>query len=175
MVRFTADGQVPADNPWAARPGTAPENFSLGHRNIQGAALHPLTGELWASEHGPQGGDEVNIVRPGRNYGIGTRIGEEGPKAGFEQPLRHWVPSVAPSGLAFLTSDRYPGWKGSLFMGALRGQMLIRLTLDGDRITGEERLLQDLGRRIRDVRQGPDGWLYVLTDGADAQLLRLQP
>lgn len=186
VVRITADGKVPADNPWAARTGTAPENFSHGHRNIQGAALHPVTGELWASEHGPQGGDEVNIVRPGRNYGwplvtygrnygVGTRIGEEGPKAGFESPLRHWVPSVAPSGLAFLTSERYPGWKGSLFMGALRGQMLVRLTLDGDRITGEERLLQDLGRRIRDVRQGPDGWLYVLTDGADAQLLRLQP
>jgi glucose/arabinose dehydrogenase len=114
-------------------------------------------------------------VTYGRNYGIGTRIGEEGPRAGFESPMRHWVPSVAPSGLAFLTSDRYPGWKGSLFMGALRGQMLIRLTMDGDRITGEERLLQDLGQRIRDVRQGPDGWLYVLTDGADAQLLRLQP
>ena len=111
----------------------------------------------------------------GRNYGSGTRIGEEGPQAGFEQPLRHWVPtSVAPSGLAFLTSERYPGWKGNLFMGTLRGQALIRLTLDGERITGEERLLEELGARIRDVRQGPDGWLYVLTDGANGQVLRLQ-
>ena len=187
VVRITVDGQVPADNPWVGRSGAAPEVFSLGHRNIQGAALHPATGELWAAEHGPQGGDEVNrvqagrnygwpLVTYGRNYGLGTRIGEEGPKPGFEQPLRHWVPtSVAPSGLAFVTSERYPGWKGSLLMGTLRGQALIRLTLDGDRVVGEERLLEDLGRRWRDVRQGPDGWIYVLTDGKPAQLLRLQP
>ena len=185
VIRIHPDGKVPADNPFAARSGAAPEIWSLGHRNIQGAALHPTTGELWTSEHGPQGGDEVNRVRAGlnygwplvtygRNYGTGTRIGEEGPKDGFEQPLRHWVPtSVAPSGLAFLTSDRYPGWKGNLFMGTLRGQALIRLTLDGNRITGEERLLEDLAVRIRDVRQGPDGWLYLLTDGTNAQVLRL--
>ncbi len=186
VVRIEPDGSVPADNPFVARAGAAPEIWSLGHRNIQGAALHPDTGELWASEHGPQGGDEINLVKRGRNhgwplltygrnYGSGTRIGEEGPQAGFEQPLRHWVPtSVAPSGLAFLTSERYPGWKGNLFMGTLRGQALIRLTLDGERITGEERLLEELGARIRDVRQGPDGWLYVLTDGANGQVLRLQ-
>lgn len=187
VVRIDADGQAPADNPFMGRAGALPEIWSLGHRNIQGAAVHPGTGELWASEHGPQGGDEVNRVQAGRNhgwplltygrnYGTGTRIGEEGPKAGFEQPLRHWVPiSVAPSGLAFVTSDRYPGWKGSLLMGTLRGQSLIRLTLDGNTITGEERLLENLSRRIRDVRQGPDGWIYVLTDGADAQLLRIKP
>jgi aldose sugar dehydrogenase len=190
VIRIDADGQAPADNPYAGKADAAPEVFSLGHRNIQGAALHPATGELWAVEHGPQGGDEVNRVRAGlnygwplltygRNYGIGTRIGEEGPKAGFEQPLRHWVPtSVAPAGLVFLTSDRYaslPGWKGSLFMGTLRGQALIRLTLDGNRVTGEERLLENLGARIRDVRQGPDGWLYVLTDGGSGQLLRVVP
>jgi glucose/arabinose dehydrogenase len=187
VIRIDADGKAPADNPLAGKADAAPEVFSLGHRNIQGAALHPATGELWAVEHGPQGGDEVNRVRAGlnygwplvtygRNYGIGTRIGEEGPKAGFEQPLRHWVPtSVAPAGLAFLTSDRYPGWKGSLFMGTLRGQALIRLTLDGNRITGEERLLENLGARFRDVRQGPDGWLYVLTDGSNGQLLRVVP
>ena len=186
VVRITTDGTVPADNPFVGRSGAAHEVYSLGHRNIQGAALHPVTGELWAAEHGPQGGDEVNRVRPGlnygwplvtygRNYGTGTQIGEDGPKAGFEQPLRHWVPtSVAPSGLAFLTSDRYPAWKGNLFMGTLRGQALIRLTLDGNRVTGEERLLEDLNARIRDVRQGPDGWLYVLTDGADGRLLRLE-
>jgi aldose sugar dehydrogenase len=190
VIRIDADGKPPADNPFVGKAGSAPEVFSLGHRNIQGAALHPTTGELWATEHGPQGGDEVNRVRAGlnygwpvvtygRNYGIGTRIGEEGPKAGFEQPLRHWVPtSVAPAGLAFLTSDRYaskPGWKGSLFMGTLRGQALIRLTLDGNRVAGEERLLESLGARIRDVRQGPDGWLYVLTDGSSGQLLRVMP
>ena len=187
VVRITVDGQAPADNPLVGRAGAAPEVFSLGHRNIQGAALHPDTGELWAAEHGPQGGDEVNrvqagrnygwpLVTYGRNYGTGTRIGEEGPKPGFEQPLRHWVPtSVAPSGLAFVTSERYPGWKGNLLMGTLRGQALIRLTLEGDRVVGEERLLEDLARRVRDVRQGPDGWIYVLTDGKPAQLLRLQP
>jgi glucose/arabinose dehydrogenase len=186
VVRIEPDGGVPADNPLAGRAGAAPEVFSLGHRNIQGAALHPGTGELWAVEHGPQGGDEVNRVEPGRNYGwpvvtygrnygIGTRIGEEGPKPGFEQPLRHWVPtSIAPSGLAFLTSNRYPGWQGSLFTGALRGQALVRLTLDGNRVTAEERLLQGLGERIRDVRQGPDGWLYLLTDGDKGKLLRLE-
>ena len=186
VVRIDADGKAPPDNPFFGRAGAAPEVFSLGHRNIQGAALHPGTGELWASEHGPQGGDEINRVRPGlnygwplvtygRNYGLGTRIGEAGPKAGFEQPLRHWVPtSVAPSGLAFLSSERYPGWKGSLFMGTLRGESLVRLSIDGDGVTGEERLLADLGKRIRDVRQGPDGWLYVLTDGNNGQVLRLE-
>jgi aldose sugar dehydrogenase len=187
VVRIDADGHAPADNPFVGRAGALPEIWSLGHRNIQGAAVHPATRELWASEHGPQGGDEINRVQPGRNYGwplltygrnygMGTRIGEEGPRPGFEQPLRHWVPtSVAPSGLAFVTSDRYPGWKGSLLMGTLRGQALVRLTLDGHTVTGEERLLENLARRIRDVRQGPDGWIYVLTDGADAQLLRIKP
>ena len=187
VVRITVEGQAPADNPWVGREGAAPEVFSLGHRNIQGVALHPGSGELWASEHGPQGGDEINrvqagrnygwpLVTLGRNYGTGTRIGEEGPKPGFEQPLRHWVPtSVAPSGLAFVTSERYPGWKGSLLLGTLRGQALIRLTLEGDRVVDEQRLLEDLKLRIRDVRQGPDGWIYVLTDGPAARLLRLQP
>jgi glucose/arabinose dehydrogenase len=149
-------------------------------------AMHPQTGELWANEHGPQGGDELNVVGAGknygwplvtygRNYGTGTRIGEEGPKAGIEMPLKHWVPtSVAPSGLAFVTGDRYPGWQGSVVMGALRSQSLIRLTLDGRRVTGEERYLETLGQRIRDVRQGPDGWLYLLTDGNDGSILRLE-
>ncbi len=186
VIRINAEGQPLADNPFAGRSGTAPEVFSLGHRNIQGAALHPQTGELWAVEHGPQGGDEINrvqagrnygwpIVTYGRNYGLGTTIGEPGPKAGFEQPLRHWVPtSVAPSGLVFLTSDRYPGWQGSVFMGTLRGQALVRLTLDGASVKAEERLLADLGLRIRDVRQGPDGWLYIVSDGDNGQVLRLE-
>ena len=186
IVRIEADGRVPADNPFAGRPEARPEIWSLGHRNVQGAALHPDSGELWASEHGPQGGDEINVVLSGRNYGwprltfgrnygTGTRIGEEGPKPGYEQPLKIWVPtSIAPSGMAFLTSDRYPGWKGSLFIGALRGEALIRLTLDGHRVVAEQRLLRNLSERIRDVRQGPDGWLYVLTDNADGRVLRLQ-
>ncbi len=186
--RFGAkdEAQNPANHIGKVVAGAAPEVWSLGHRNIQGAALHPATGQLWATEHGPQGGDELNIVQAGRNhgwplvtlgrnYGTGTRIGEEGPKPGFEEPIRTWRPtSVAPSGLAFLTSDRYPGWQGNLFMGTLRGQALLRLTLDGDRVTGEERLLVDLGERFRDVRQGPDGWLYVLTDSRNGRILRLE-
>lgn len=186
VVRLDPEGGVLADNPFAGQAGAAPELYSLGHRNIQGAALHPVTGELWASEHGPQGGDEINRVLPGRNYGwplvtlgrnygIGTAIGEPGPKPGYEQALHGWAPtSVAPSGLAFLTSDRYPGWQGSLFSGTLRGRVLIRLSLDGNRVVGEQRLLQDLEHRIRDVRQGPDGWLYLLTDGSGGRILRLE-
>jgi len=153
---------------------------------VQGAALHPVTGELWINEHGPQGGDEINRVLPGRNYGwplltfgrnygSGTRIGEEGPKPGFEQPLKIWVPvSVAPSGMAFVTGERYVGWQGSLLIGTLRGESLRRLALDGSRVVAEEVLLSRLSARIRDVRQGPDGWLYVLTDSADGQLIRLE-
>ncbi|HSW25891.1 MAG TPA: PQQ-dependent sugar dehydrogenase [Burkholderiaceae bacterium] len=185
VIRIEPDGQVPADNPFVSRSGALPEIWSLGHRNVQGAALHPATGELWTHEHGPQGGDEVNVTEAGRNYGwplltygrnygIGTRIGEEGPKPGYEQPLKVWVPSIAPSGMAFVTSERYPGWKGSLFVGALRGEILVRLTLDGRKVTGEERLLADLKERIRDVRQGPDGWLYVVTDSANGRILRLE-
>lgn len=190
IVRITPDGEPAPDNPFtgpAAKAEAKPEVWSYGHRNVQGAALHPTTGELWATEHGPQGGDELNrvekgrnhgwpVITYGRNYGLGTRIGEGEAREDVVAPLRHWVPvSIAPSGLAFLTSDRYPGWQGDLFMGALRGQALLRLQLDGDRVVGEERLLTRLGERIRDVRQGPDGWLYVLTDNADGRILRLQP
>jgi glucose/arabinose dehydrogenase len=186
IVRIEPDGKVPPDNPFVGRAGALPEIWSLGHRNVQGAALHPVTGELWESEHGPQGGDEINVIERGKNYGwplvtfgrnyvIGTRIGEEGPKPGYEQPLKTWVPtSIAPSGMAFLTSDRYPGWQGSLFIGALRAQALVRLTIDGRRVTGEERLLEDLNERIRDVRQGPDGWLYVVTDSSNGRIIRLE-
>lgn len=187
VVRVDTQGRAPADNPFVGRPGHAPELFSLGHRNIQAAALHPQTGELWIVEHGPQGGDELNVVEAGRNYGwplltfgrnygTGTRIGEEGPKPGFEPPRHTWVPtSVAPSGMAFVTSDRYPGWKGSLLIGTLREQQLVRLRLDGRRVLGEERLLVNLRQRIRDVRQGPDGFIYLLTDNADGSILRLEP
>jgi glucose/arabinose dehydrogenase len=186
VVRIEPDGAVPADNPFVGKPGARGEIWSLGHRNIQGAALHPETGEVWTTEHGPQGGDEVNVVEAGRNYGwplvtygrnygTGTRIGEEGPKPGYEQPLKWWVPSIAPSGLAFLTSDRYPGWKGSLFVGALRNETLVRLTLRGRKVVAEERLLGNLRERIRDVRQGPDGYLYIVTDNADGRVMRIVP
>ena len=186
IVRIEPDGKVPADNPFVGQAGARPEIWSYGHRNVQGAALHPQTGELWATEHGPQGGDELNAVQRGRNhgwpvitygrnYGIGTRIGEGTTRADVVAPLAHWVPtSIAPSGMAFLTSERYPGWKGHLFLGALRAQALLRLELDGTKVVREERLLANLNQRIRDVRQGPDGWLYVLTDSADGRIIRLE-
>lgn len=185
IVRIEADGRTPADNPFVSRAGARPETWSLGHRNVQGAALHPQTGELWIHEHGPQGGDEVNVSLAGRNYGwpvitygaeygSGRKIGEGTDKPGIEPPLVHWVPSIAPSGMAFVTGDRYPGWKGDLFVGALRAQTLVRLQLDGRRVVQQERLLTDLGERFRDVRQGPDGWLYLLTDSDDGKLIRLE-
>jgi len=186
IVRIEPDGKVPADNPFVGVPGAMPEIWSLGHRNVQGAAIHPDSGALWESEHGPQGGDEINVIERGRNYGwplltfgrnygSGTRIGDEGPRPGFEQPLKTWAPiSIAPSGMAFLTSERYPGWKGELFIGALRGQALYRLTLEGRRVVSEQRLLDTLNERIRDVRQGSDGWLYLLTDSPDGRVLRLE-
>jgi aldose sugar dehydrogenase len=187
IVRIEDDGRVPADNPFVGRAGARPEIWSYGHRNVQGAALHPATGQLWTTEHGPQGGDELNapaaganhgwpVVTYGRNYGSGTRIGEGTERADVAPPLRHWVPvSVAPSGLAFLTSDRYgAAWQGQLFMGTLRAEKLVRLELDGKRVVAEHALLGDRRARIRDVRQGPDGWLYVLTDSEDGQIWRLE-
>jgi glucose/arabinose dehydrogenase len=186
VVRIEADGKVPADNPFAQRAGARPEIWSYGHRNIQGAALHPATGELWTVEHGPQGGDELNIpaaganhgwpvITYGRNYGSGTKIGEGTERADVAPPIHYWVPrSIAPSGMAFLTSDRYPGWRGNLFIGALAGRHLVRLELDGRKVVKEEALLAERGARIRDVRQGPDGWLYVLTDSRDGELWRLE-
>lgn len=185
IVRIEPDGKVPADNPYVGRAGALPQTWSIGHRNVQGAALHPQTGELWATEHGPQGGDELNVARAGRNhgwpvitqgreYGTGFRIGEGTTRADIVPALTTWVPSIAPSGLAFLTSDRYPGWKGNLFAGALRGQLLVRLELDGDKVVREHRLLTNLGERIRDVRQGPDGWLYLLTDSGNGRVIRLE-
>lgn len=187
VVRITPNGEVPADNPFVTSPqaGALPQIWSYGHRNLQGAALHPQTGALWTHEHGPQGGDEVNLTEAGRNhgwpvitygreYGSGFKIGEGTAKAGIVAPLTHWVPSIAPSGMAFLTSDRYPGWQGNLFVGALKGELLVRLQLDGNKVVKEERLLTTFGERIRDVRQGPDGWLYLLTDARDGKLIRLE-
>lgn len=185
IVRITPDGRVPADNPFAARPGALTQTWSYGHRNVQGAALHPQTGELWAVEHGPQGGDELNLVRAGRNHGwpsitygreyvTGLKIGDGTARADIVVPLTHWIPSIAPSGMAFLTSERYPGWKGNLFVGALRAQLLVRLELDGAKVVREHRLLTSFGERIRDVRQGPDGWLYLLTDSNNGRVIRLE-
>ena len=187
IVRIEADGRVPADNPLVGRADARPEVWSWGHRNVQGAAIHPATGELWTTEHGPQGGDELNRVLPGRNhgwpvitygrnYGIGSKIGDGTERADVVAPAAHWVPtSIAPSGMAFLTSDRYPGWKGQLFIGSLRAQALIRIELAGNVVVKQERLLQNLNERIRDVRQGPDGFLYLLTDNAGGRILRLMP
>jgi glucose/arabinose dehydrogenase len=186
IVRIRDDGSIPADNPFVNRPGARPEIYSLGNRNVQGAALHPVTGELWANEHGPQGGDEVNVIRAGRNYGwpvitygveygIGTKIGEGTAKPGMEQPLHQWTPSIAPSGMAFYTGDRFPEWQGDVFVGALKYQMLVRLRFDGERFIEEERLLEGRLGRIRAVQQGPDGKLYLLTDSSDGLLVRLDP
>lgn len=186
IVRLHDDGRIPADNPFADRPGARPEIYSLGNRNVQGAALHLVTGELWAQEHGPQGGDEVNVIRAGRNYGwpvitygveyvVGTKIGEGTHKPGMEQPLHVWVPSIAPSGMAFYQGDRFPRWRGDLFVGALKDQMLVRLRFDGEKRVKEERLLKGVLGRIRDVRAGPDGYLYLLTDSPDGVIARLEP
>lgn len=186
VIRLHDDGRVPADNPFVAVANALPEKFTLGNRNIQGAVLHPVTGALWAHEHGPQGGDEINIIRAGtnygwpvitygRNYGSGTPIGEGTRKAGMVQPLLQWTPSIAPSGMAFYTGDKFPAWRGDLFVGALRGQMLVRLELDGERIVREERLLENKIGRIRDVRNGPDGFLYLLIDDPRGRIVRLEP
>ena len=185
IIRIKKDGSIPADNPFVGQDGVRPEIWSYGHRNPQGAALHPQTGEVWVHEHGARGGDEINISRAGKNYGwpiiafgrhySGRKIGVGTAKAGFEQPIYYWDPSIAPSGMMFYTGDKFPKWKGNLFVGALGYRLLARLTLDGDKIIGEERLLKKLGVRIRDVRQGPDGYIYVVTDGRDGKILRLQP
>jgi glucose/arabinose dehydrogenase len=186
IVRINADGTVPGDNPFVGRTGVPPEIWSLGHRNIQSAALHPTTGELWEVEHGTRGGDEINIARKGRDYGWPTiAYGIEyrgGPitggitaSDGMEQPLYYWDPVIGPSGMAFYTADAFPAWKGSLFIGGHATSDLVRVSLDGEKVVGEERLLTDLKARIRDVRQGPDGALYLLTDSATGQLLKLVP
>lgn len=185
VIRLRPDGSVPADNPFVGRSGARPEIWSYGHRNIQGAALHPETHELWTVEHGARGGDELNTPKPGRNYGwpvitygrdySGARIGVGTAREGMEQPVHYWDPSIAPSGLLFYTGDRFPGWRGNLFVGALEFELLARLELDGSRVVAEERLLQGFGDRIRDVRQGPDGLIYLLTDEENGRVLRLEP
>ncbi|BCL75243.1 hypothetical protein JHS3_09790 [Jeongeupia sp. HS-3] len=185
VVRINTDGSVPIDNPFRDRKDALAEIWSYGHRNPQGAAINPASGRLWTVEHGARGGDEINIPQASGNFGwpvitygrdySGFKIGEGTAKAGMEQPVYHWDPSIAPSGMAFHTGTRYPGWAGSVFIGALKDTMLVRLTLSGDKVVAEERLLQNEKRRIRDVRQGPDGWLYLLSDEEDGAILKLVP
>jgi glucose/arabinose dehydrogenase len=184
VIRITPDGGVPPDNPFVGREGALPEIWSWGHRNIQGAALHPATGALWIHEHGPRGGDEINIAAAGKNYGwpvitygreySGPAIGEGTAKAGMEQPIHYWLPSIAPSGMAFHDGRGYPAWKGQLFVGALAAAQLVRLevTPEGE-VAKEERIA--IGKRVRDVREGPDGALYLLTDEDAGEILRVVP
>lgn len=186
IVRVGKDGSVPADNPLVGRAGALPEIWSWGHRNVQGAAIAP-NGQLWVTEHGAMGGDEINLPRAGGNYGWpvvsfgvnydGTPVGTGLSAApGMEPPVYHWTPSIAPSGMAFLTSTRYgESWQGNLFVAALKFRYLARLQVQGERVVSEQRLLENLKQRLRDVRQGPDGLLYLLTDEADGELIRLLP
>lgn len=185
VVRINPDGSVPQDNPFVATKDAQPHIWSFGHRNPQAAAINPKTGQLWTVEHGAKGGDEINIPRAGRNYGwpvitygrdySGAKIGVGTSKQGLEQPLYYWDPSIAPSGMAFYSADRFTAWQGNLFVGALKFRHLSRLVLDGDKVVGEEILIKNLRSRIRDVRQGPDGYLYVLTDSRNGYLVRVEP
>ncbi|UOD50726.1 PQQ-dependent sugar dehydrogenase [Orrella daihaiensis] len=186
VVRINQDGSIPADNPFAGKSGASAAVWSYGHRNIQGATLDS-EGRLWMTEHGPQGGDELNLIQPGLNYGWpvitygenygGGQIGDGITEApGMQQPAVHWTPSIAPSGLAFVDSDRYgQAWKGNLMLGSLKFGNLVRVALEGDRVVDQEVLLPELRQRVRDVRLGPDGFLYILTDSPNGQLIRLKP
>jgi glucose/arabinose dehydrogenase len=186
VVRIERDGRIPSDNPFVGREGARPEIWSYGHRNVQGAALHPLTGELWTNEHGAKGGDELNRDLPGRNYGwplvshgveySGRTISESPTATGIEAPVHYWVPSIATSGLLFYTGEKFPHWRGNAFVGGLRSQLVARLELDGDNVVHEERLLSGVVRdRVRDLEQGPDGLIYLLTDEEHGRLLRIEP
>ena len=184
LVRINPDGSIPKGNPFVGRSGVRPEIYSYGHRSMQAAALHPETGQLWTVEHGARGGDELNHPEKGKNYGwpvitygrdySGAKIGEGTAKEGMEQPVYYWDPVIAPSGAVWYTGDRYSGWKGSLFVGSLQPGALVRLTVENGKVTKEERYLSDVGR-VRDVQQGPDGLLYIVTDESDGQLLRVVP
>jgi len=186
VVRIERDGKVPADNPFVGQADAKPEIWSYGHRNVQGAALHPATGELWTHEHGPKGGDELNRTLAGRNFGwplvtygkeySGKTISESPAAPGIEPPVHYWVPSIAASGLLFYTGTRFPKWQGNAFVGGLASQQLSRLEFDGNRVVHEEVLFKGtLNQRVRDVEQGPDGLIYLLTDEDDGKLLRIEP
>lgn len=174
VYRIAADGSIPSDNPFVGAPNAKEATYSLGHRNLQGLAVHPTTGQIWEHEHGPRGGDEVNIIEPGKNYGWpvityginydGSQITPEVGMAGMEQPFHYWVPSIAPSGMAFVTGDRYPGWEGDLLVGSLKFSYIKLVHLNGDAVTGEQELIKNIGR-IRDVRMGPDGYIYASAEG----------
>lgn len=182
LVRIRRDGLVPADNPFKRDQKIKPEIWSYGHRHIQGAAIHPNSGELWIHEHGPRGGDEINIPKPGKNYGWPqasygihywlTPIKDEHAEQGFEEPIYYWKSAVAPSGMMFYTGEMFPEWKGNLFIGSLVGRHLIRLVVDDSKVISEEKLLMDRAR-IRDVAEGPDGAIYLLTDEKDGKVLKL--
>jgi glucose/arabinose dehydrogenase len=184
VIRINPDGSIPKDNPFVGRRDAKPEIWSYGHRNLQGAALHPATGQLWTLEHGARGGDELNHPQGGKNYGwpvitygvdySGLKIGEGTTKPGMEQPVYYWDPVIAPSGAVFYTGDAFPAWKGHLFVGSLRPGALVRLEIQNDKVVAEERYLPDVGR-VRDVVQGPDGFLYLLTDESKGKLLRVAP
>lgn len=185
-VRIWPDGSVPEDNPFVNQDGALPEIWSYGNRNVQGAALHPETKELWASEHGPRGGDEINIIRAGNNYGWpdasyginydGSILTEHTHLEGAEQPHYYWVPSIATAGIMFYTGDKFPEWKGDLFVGALRDRHVARLDLEGERVMHEETLLKgDIEQRVRAIAQGPDGYIYLLTDDPDGRLVQVKP
>jgi glucose/arabinose dehydrogenase len=185
VLRINTDGSIPKDNPFVGKPGARPEIYALGFRDDQGMAIHPKTGRLWTSEHGPRGGDEINEVEKGKNYGFpvigygrdytGKPInGDKTAQPGMEQPVYFWTPDIAPAGIGFYTGKMFPAWDGSLFVGTLAGKSLVRLVLNGSRVVAEERLLADQNARIRAVAQGPDGALYVLTDGMGGKILRLK-
>ncbi|MGE9010081.1 PQQ-dependent sugar dehydrogenase [Leptospira interrogans] len=185
VIRIAPDGSAAAGNPFIGRAGAKPEIWSYGRRNGQGLAINPASGDVWEVEHGPRGGDELNIIRTAKNYGwpvigfgleySGGKIHDSTAKDGMEQPVKYWVPSISPSGMLFYTGKLFPKWSGSLFVGALSGSMLVRLSLNGNGVAGEERLLQNLHERIRDVRQGPDGALWLLTDSSNGRILRVTP
>ncbi|HQU98191.1 MAG TPA: PQQ-dependent sugar dehydrogenase [Nitrosomonas sp.] len=184
IIRIRPDGSVPSDNPFVKHSNAKPEIWSYGHRSVQGATIHPKTGELWIHEHGPKGGDEINIPQAGKNYGWpkacygshydGTPIKDEHAEQGFEEPIHYWTPSIAPSGMAFYTGNDFPNWRGSLFVGALAGKHVARLTIDSNKITSEEQLLANT-TRFRNIKQSPDGTLYLLTDEANGKLLKIVP
>ena len=185
VIRLLEDGGVPEDNPFVGTADARPELYSIGHRNPQGMAREAATGRIYAVEHGPKGGDELNLIEPGVNYGwpvithgksyMGFKIGEGTHKEGMAQPVHYWVPSISPSGLTIYDADRFPAWQGSFFAGALSGELLVRLEVADGKAVVEERMLEDLEERIRDVRQGPDGLIYLLTDHPEGMLLRLEP